>query len=74
VSATVGSGSVTLTIHYKEGEQRIEVAPGTPIIVLVPGDRSLIKPGATVSLAAAQKDTGMVATSLTAEKDGVKPR
>ena len=74
VSATAGSASVILTIHYKEGEQRIEVAPGTPIVVLVPGDRSLIKPGGTVSLAAAQKDTGMVATSLTAEKDGVKPR
>jgi hypothetical protein len=40
----------------------------------VPGDRSLLKPGAAVLVLAAQKDGGLVATGVTAEKDGVKPR
>jgi len=38
------------------------------------GDRSLLKPGAVVLVLAAQKDGGLVATGVTAEKDGVKPR
>jgi len=73
VSAASGMGSVTLTVHYKEGDQMIEVAPDTPVVTIIPGDRTLLKPGATVSVVAAQKDSGLTATILTAEKDGVKP-
>jgi hypothetical protein len=73
VSAASGMGSVTLTVHYKEGDQMIEVAPDTPVVTIIPGDRTLLKPGATVSVVAAQKDSGLIATILTAEKDGVKP-
>ena len=61
-------------LKYKDGEQVIEVAPDTPIVIRVLGDRSLLKPGAAVLVLAAQKDGGLVATGLTAEKDGVKPR
>jgi hypothetical protein len=74
VSGVSGGVSRTMTLKYKDGEQVIEVSPGTPIVTRVPGDRSLLKPGATVLVLAAQKDGGLVATSLTAEKDGVKPR
>jgi hypothetical protein len=74
VSGVTGSGSRTLTIKYKDGDQMIDVAPDTPIVMLVGGDRSLLKPGATVSIVAAQKDGTLIATNLTAEKDGVKPR
>jgi hypothetical protein len=73
LSAASGTGSVTLTVHYKEGDQMIEVAPDTPVVTIIPGDRTLLKPGATVSVVAAQKDSGLTATILTAEKDGVKP-
>ena len=73
VRAANGMGSVTLTIQYKEGDQMIEVAPDTPVVTIIPGDRTLLKPGATVSVVAAQKDSGLTATILTAEKDGVKP-
>jgi hypothetical protein len=73
VSAANGMGSVTLTIHYKEGDQMIEVAPDTPVVTIIPGDRTLLKPGATVAVVAAQKDSGLIATILSAEKDGVKP-
>lgn len=74
VSGVAGSATRTLKIEYKGGVQEIEVGPDVPIITIVVGDASLLKPGATVSLAAAQKDGGLVATNLTAEKDGVKPR
>jgi hypothetical protein len=73
VSAASGMGTVTLTVHYKDGDQMIEVAPDTPVVTIIPGDRALLKPGATVSVVAVQKDTGLTATILTAEKDGVKP-
>jgi hypothetical protein len=74
VSAATGDSSRTITIEYNGGVQEIEVGPDVPIITLVVGDASLLKPGATVSLVAVQKDGGLVATRLTAEKDGVKPR
>jgi hypothetical protein len=73
VSAASGMGSVTLTVHYKDGDQKIEVAPDTPVVTIIPGDRTLLKPGATVSVVAVQKDSGLIVTILTAEKDGVKP-
>jgi hypothetical protein len=73
VSAASSMGSVTLTIHYKDGDQRIEVAPDTPVVTIIPADRTLLKPGAAVSVVAAQKGSGLAATILTAEKDGVKP-
>ena len=74
VNGVSGGSSRTLTIKYKDGEQVIEVAPDTPIVTRVLGDRSLLRPGAAVLVLAAQKDGGLVATGVTAEKDGVKPR
>jgi hypothetical protein len=74
VSAASGDSSRTITIQYDGGVQEIEVGPDVPIITLVVGDASLLKPGAEVSIVAVQKDGGLVATRLTAEKDGVKPR
>src|SRR6266511_136763 len=34
-----------LTLKYKDGEQKVLISPGTPIVRNVPGDRSLLKPG-----------------------------
>lgn len=73
VTSAIGKGLVTLTVHYKEGDQMIEVAPNTPIVTIIPGDRTLLKPGSTVSVVAVQKDSGLIGTIITAEKDGVKP-
>jgi Cu/Ag efflux protein CusF len=63
----------TLKISYKGGVQEIEVGPDVPIRYFVPGDASLLKPGATVSVNAVQKDGSLTATNIQAEKDGVKP-
>jgi hypothetical protein len=74
-SATVtGVQSRTLTLKYKHGEAEIVVAPDVPIVTLVVGDPSLLKPGAAVAIVAVKEDGGLVATNLTAEKDDVKPR
>jgi hypothetical protein len=74
VSGVGGGSSRTLMLKYKDGEQVIEVSPETPIVTRVPGDRNLLKPGAAVLVLAVEKEGGLVATGVTAEKDGVKPR
>jgi hypothetical protein len=74
VSGVGGGSSRTMMLKYKDGEQVIEVSPETPIVTRVPGDRNLLKPGAAVLVLAVEKADGLVATGVTAEKDGVKPR
>jgi hypothetical protein len=76
-NGTVSSGdsaSRSLTVKYKEGETVIVIDPTTPITRIIIADTSLLKPGSTVSLVATMKDGGLVATNVTAEKDGVKPQ
>jgi hypothetical protein len=63
-----------LKVKYAGGEQTIEVAPDVRVVALVPGDRSLLKPGAAVTIRAARAaDGSLTALSIQAEKDGVKP-
>jgi len=63
-----------LTLTYRGGEQRIEVGPNVRIVALIPGDRSLLKPGAAVRILVVQSPDGrLTARSVQAEKDGVKP-
>jgi hypothetical protein len=64
----------TLKLKYRGGEQDIEVAPGARIVGIVAADRSLLKPGAAVSVFALKGDDGtLTARFVQAEKDGVKP-
>ena len=64
----------TLRLTYKGGEQDIEVGPEARIVAIIPGDRSLLKPGAAVSLFVAKgADGSLTARAIQAEKDGVKP-
>jgi hypothetical protein len=44
-----------LTLKYKEGEKKIIVPTDTPIVVYVPGEKSELKPGASIFIAAAVK-------------------
>jgi hypothetical protein len=63
-----------LKVTYKGGEAEVIIAPDTPIVTYVPGDASLLKPGATIFCVAQKKaDGSLTATRITAEKDGVKP-
>ena len=48
-----------ITLKYKDGEKKIVVVPETVIVTYVPGDKSELKPGAKILIAAAnQKDDG----------------
>jgi hypothetical protein len=44
-----------ITVKYKDGEKKVIVGPNTPIVRYEVGDKSELKPGAAVSVAAATK-------------------
>jgi hypothetical protein len=75
VAETVaGVSGPVLTLKYKDGEKKIVVPPEAPIVTFVPGDRSLLKPGTGVFLSATpQADGKLMASRITAGKDGVVP-
>ena len=55
-----------MVLRYKDGEKTIVVPPGTPIVSLRPGERSLLVPGAALSVTAqevAGKPTAMRASA-----------
>ena len=63
-----------LKVTDKGGEAEVIVGPDTPIVTYVPGDASLLKPGAAIFCIAQKKaDGSLTAARITAEKDGVKP-
>lgn len=63
-----------LTLNYKDGEQKIFVPPDTPIVKNVAGDRSLLKPGTGVYIAAVRGEDGTItATRITAGIGGIMP-
>jgi len=53
--AAASSDGQVLTLKYKDGEKKILVPQDTPIVVYVPGDKSELKPGASIFIAAATK-------------------
>lgn len=75
----VGKGDVfTLTYKHpkigKPGSVKIDIGPGIPIVEFVPGDKSLLVPGAkTVIFAGKKPDGSYIAFAIVAEKNGVKP-
>jgi hypothetical protein len=52
-----------LTLKYASGEIKVLVPPGIPIVKRVVADRSLLKPGAIVSVQATQSADGSLAAS-----------
>jgi len=71
--ASLPQGQV-LKLAYKGGEAEIIVPSDIPIVTFVPGDASLLKPGAAIFTGALKKPDGtLTASRVTAEKDGVKP-
>ena len=68
------AGGNELTLEYKGGSQTILVPEGTPIIDFIPGDKSLLVPGATVFMGATQGADGKLSAGRVAvSKDGAKP-
>src|SRR5690606_19438590 len=56
VESTVASvdGEV-VSVKYKDGEKKVLIAPGTPIVTYAPATRDEVKPGAQIIIMAAQQ-------------------
>jgi len=65
----------TLTVKYKDGEKKIVVPPDAPIVSYVPGDKSELKPGVKIFVAAAepQPDGTLKASRVSFGKNGLTP-
>jgi hypothetical protein len=74
VEVTAAPQGRLLKGKWKDGTIETIVDPEAPIVTYVPGDPSLLKPGAAVTIFALKKPDGsLTAARVTAEKDGVKP-
>ena len=64
-----------ITVKYKGGEKKIILLPQTRIVTFVPGDRSELRPGVKIFIAAARKkeDGTLEADSIAAGRDGLPP-
>lgn len=64
----------TLTLKYPNGEKKVVVPKGVPVVTLRPGDRSMLVPGARVFIVAEQMpDGGLVVRRLMAGRGGFQP-
>ena len=70
----VSTDGHTLLVKYKGGEKRIDIAPETPIVTFVPGDKSELKAGAKVMATIKQLPDGSFETSrVSVGRDGITP-
>jgi hypothetical protein len=73
--SVAASDGQALTLKYKDGEKKIVVPANTPIVSYVPGDKTELKPGAKIFIAAATKqpDGTLQAPRVNVGRDGVTP-
>src|SRR3954463_10749581 len=67
------TGGDEITLQYKDGEQKIVVPKGTPILNFTPADRSALKKGDTIFTMAREQDGKLMTQRVQVSKDGVKP-
>jgi hypothetical protein len=60
----------TLHVKFKDGEKTIVVPKDVPVVTYKPGDRSLLVPGASVSISAQMVDDKPTAIRINAGRDG----
>ncbi len=76
VAETVaGTDGQNILGKYKDGEKKVVVPPGTPIVTFVVGDKSELKPGAKIIIfGAMKKDDGTLeANRVNVGRDGIAP-
>jgi hypothetical protein len=74
VGTVTGSEGRVLKMQYKGGESEIQVAPNTQITRMTVADRSILKPGAAITVATTKSENGLVAGNLFIDTDQNKPR
>src|SRR3982751_5942279 len=76
VAETVAStDGQTILVKYKDGEKKVVVPPGTPVVTFVPGEKSELKPGAKIIIFGATKkeDGTLEANRVNVGRDGITP-
>ncbi|WP_298378639.1 hypothetical protein [uncultured Bradyrhizobium sp.] len=76
VAETVKSADgQNILVKYKDGEKKVVVPPGTPVVTFVSGDKSELKPGAKIIIfGAVKKDDGTLeANRVNVGRDGIAP-
>jgi len=76
VAETVkGTDGQNILVKYKDGEKKVVVPPGTPIVTFLVGEKSELKPGAKIIIfGAVKKDDGMLeANRVNVGRDGITP-
>jgi len=69
-----GVDGEVLSVKYKGGEKKIVVTPETSVVTYVAGDRSDLKPGTKIMVAAKKQPDGTLETPrITYGKDGLTP-
>jgi hypothetical protein len=70
-----GVDGPVLSVKYKDGEKKLQVTPETAVVTYVIGDKSDLKPGTKIFVAAGKKQAdGSVQTPrVTYGKDGLMP-
>jgi hypothetical protein len=74
-SKVEGVEGETLTVKYKDGEKKVIVPPGTPVVRFNPGSKDDLKPGAQFFIVAAtkQEDGSYTAPAINVGRDGAVP-
>jgi hypothetical protein len=76
VAETVnGTDGQNILVKYKDGEKKVVVPPGTPVVTFVAGDKSEVKAGAKIIIfGAVKKDDGVLeANRVNIGRDGITP-
>jgi len=76
VAETVaGTDGQNIMVKYKEGEKKVVVPPGTPIVAFVSAEKTELKPGAKIIIfGATKKDDGSLeAARVGVGLDGITP-
>jgi hypothetical protein len=70
-----GVDGQTLSVKYKDGEKKLIVPPDATIVTYVTGDKSELKPGTKIFIAAAKKqpDGTLEAPRVNYGRDGLTP-
>jgi hypothetical protein len=74
-STVAGTDGQNILVKYKEGEKKVVVPPGTPIVTFLVGDKSELKPGAKIIIfGATKKDDGTLeANRVNVGRNGITP-
>jgi len=72
--SVVSNDGHTLMVKYKDGEKTVEVAPDTPVVTYVPGDKADLKAGAKIIAFMKKLHDGSLETDrVSVGRDGLTP-